>query len=138
MKPSITSESYRQPRPTSHSSLLRAWRHSLAALAHPGWINKISDMHLFDKGWEKLREQIFANQQRLGVIPQGTQLTPWPKDILPKWDTLPDENKKLFVHQADVFGAYVAYTDHEIGRVIQAVEDMGRLDDASAAMAFTC
>jgi arylsulfatase A-like enzyme len=95
----------------------------------PEWIKTIGDMHLFDKGWEDLREQIFANQQRLGVIPPGTQLTPWPKDILPEWDTLPDENKKLFTRQADVFGAYVAYTDHEIGRVIQAVEDMGKLDN---------
>jgi arylsulfatase A-like enzyme len=95
----------------------------------PEWIKKISDLHLFDQGWEKLREQIFANQQRLGVIPPGTQLTQWPKDILPEWDTLPDENKKLFAHQADVYAAYVAYTDYEIGRVIQAVEDMGKLDN---------
>ncbi len=95
----------------------------------PEWIKTIGDMHLFEKGWEDLRERIFANQQRLGVIPPGTQLTPWPKDILPEWDTLPDENKKLFARQADVFGAYVAYTDHEIGRVIQAVEDMGKLDN---------
>jgi arylsulfatase A-like enzyme len=95
----------------------------------PEWIKTIGDMHLFDQGWEKLREQIFANQQKLGVIPAGTQLTPWPKDILPEWDSLPDENKKLFTRQADVYGAYVAYTDHEIGRVIQAVEDMGKLDN---------
>jgi arylsulfatase A-like enzyme len=93
------------------------------------WIDKISALHLFDKGWEDLRERIFANQQRLGVVPAGTQLTPWPKDILPEWDSLPDENKKLFTRQADVFGAYVAYTDHEIGRVIQAIEDMGKLDN---------
>jgi arylsulfatase len=93
------------------------------------WVDKISAMHLFDKGWEDLRERIFANQQRLGVVPAGTQLTPWPKDILPEWDSLPDENKKLFARQADVYGAYVAYTDHEIGRVIQAVEDMGKLDN---------
>jgi arylsulfatase A-like enzyme len=95
----------------------------------PEWIKTISDMHLFDKGWEALRDQIFANQQKLGVIPPGTQLTPWPKDILPEWDSLPDDSKKLFSHQADVFAAYVAYTDHEIGRVIQAVEDMGKLDN---------
>src|SRR5271156_4813712 len=93
------------------------------------WVDKISAMHLFDQGWEKLREQIFANQQRLGVIPEGTQLTPWPKDILPEWDSLPDENKKLFIKQADVYGAYTAYTDYEIGRVIQAIEDMGKLDN---------
>ena len=102
----------------------------------PEWIKKISDMHLFDKGWEKLREQIFANQKKLGVIPANTQLTPWPVGQpeyggakLAKWDTLSPDEKKLFIRQADVFAAYAAYTDHEIGRVIQAVEDMGKLDN---------
>src|SRR5882762_8247470 len=83
------------------------------------WVDKISAMHLFDKGWNELRETIFANQKKLGVIPANTQLTPWP-DALPKWDTLNADEKKLFVRQADVFAAYAAYTDHEIGRVIQA------------------
>src|SRR5262249_24913160 len=72
--------------------------------------------------------QIFANQKRLGVIPANTQLTPWP-DTLPKWDTLSADEKKLFAREAEVFAAYVAYTDHEIGRVIQAVEDLGKLDN---------
>jgi arylsulfatase A-like enzyme len=94
----------------------------------PEWIKKIGDMHLFDKGWNNLREQIFANQKRLGVIPQGTQLTPWP-DSLPKWDTLNADERKLFARQADVFAAYVAYTDNEIGRVIQTVQDLGKLDN---------
>jgi len=94
----------------------------------PEWIKKISDMHLFDKGWNDLREQIFANQKKLGVIPPGTQLTAWP-DSLPKWDTLNANEKKLFVRQADVFAAYVAYTDHEIGRVIQSVQDLGKADN---------
>ena len=85
-------------------------------------------MHLFDQGGKKLRETIFANQKRLGVIPSGTQLTPWP-DVLAKWDTLNANEKKLFVRQADIFAAYVAYTDHEIGRVIQAIEDLGKLDN---------
>ena len=95
----------------------------------PEWIKKISDMHLFDKGWNALRDQIFANQKRLGVIPQDAKLTPWPDDLLKNWDTLNDEEKKLFIRQADVYAAYLAYTDHEIGRVIQAVEDMGKLDN---------
>ena len=60
--------------------------------------------------------------------PADAKLTPWPKD-LPEWDTLSWDEKKLFIKQADVFGAYLAYTDHEIGRVIQAVEDMGKLND---------
>jgi arylsulfatase len=92
------------------------------------WIDKISAMHLFDKGWNALREEIFANQKRLGVIPAGTQLTPWP-DSLPKWETLTAEQKKLYAREADVFAAYVAYTDNEIGRVIQAVADLGKLDN---------
>ncbi len=62
------------------------------------------------------------------MIPENAQLTPWP-DSLPKWDTLNADEKKLYTRQADVFAAYVAYTDHEIGRVIQAVEDMGKLDN---------
>jgi arylsulfatase len=94
----------------------------------PEWIEKISAMHLFDKGWNALRETIYADQKQLGVIPAGTELTPWP-DILPKWDTLSADEKKLFTRQVDVFAAYVAYTDHEIGRVIQAVEDLGKLDN---------
>lgn len=95
----------------------------------PDWVKKISDMHLFDQGWNNLREQIFANQKKLGVIPQDAQLTPWPKDLLQEWDSLSETQKKLFIRQADIYAAYLAYTDHEIGRVIQAVQDMGELDN---------
>jgi arylsulfatase len=95
----------------------------------PEWVKKISDMHLFDQGWNKLREQIFANQKRLGVIPQNAKLTPWPDDLIKTWDRLNDDEKKLFIRQAEVFAAYAAYADNEIGRVIQAVEDMGKLDN---------
>jgi arylsulfatase A-like enzyme len=90
------------------------------------WIEKFHGK--FDMGWEKLREEIFANQKRLGVIPPNTQLTPWP-DVLPKWDSLSVIQKKLYVREAEVFAAYAAYTDYEIGRVIQAVEDMGKLEN---------
>ena len=93
------------------------------------WADKISAMHLFDQGWNKLREQIFENQKRLGVVPANAQLTPWPKDLLKEWDQLSADEKKLFIRQVEVFAAYAAYTDHEIGRVIQAVEDMGKLDN---------
>jgi len=93
------------------------------------WVDKISAMHLFDGGWNKLRETIFANQKKLGVIPPDTKLTPWPNDLLKEWDQLNADEKKMFIRQADVFAAYVAYTDDEIGRVIQAVDDMGKLDN---------
>jgi arylsulfatase len=95
----------------------------------PEWIKKVSDMHLFDKGWNALRERIFENQKRLGVIPADAKLTPWPDKLLKRWDALSAEEKKLFVRQVDVYAAYLAYTDHEIGRVIDAIERMGKLDD---------
>ena len=98
------------------------------------WIDKFHGK--FDMGWEKLREQIFANQKRLGVIPPETQLTPWPdgQDAyggakLPRWDSLSLIQKTLYAREAEVFAAYTAYTDHEIGRVIQEVQDEGKLDN---------
>ena len=92
----------------------------------PEWIEKFKGK--FDMGWNALRDVIFANQKRLGVLPEDAQLTEWP-DSLAKWETLTVDEKKLFTRQAEVFAAYTAYTDHEIGRVIQHVEDMGELDN---------
>ncbi len=98
------------------------------------WIDKFKGK--FDMGYEKLREQIFENQKRLGVIPPNTTLTPWPEGQaayggakLPRWGSLSDVDKKMYAREAEVYAAYTAYTDHEIGRVIQAVQDMGKLDN---------
>jgi arylsulfatase len=93
----------------------------------PEWIAKFKGK--FDHGWNEERERIFANQKKLGVIPADAKLTPWPKDLLPEWNTLNADQKKMFARQAEVYAAYLAYTDHEIGRVIQAVEDLGKLDN---------
>jgi len=95
----------------------------------PEWIKKASDLHLFDQGWNKLRDTIFANQKRLGVIPQDAKLTPWPDKLLKNWDQFTPDEKKMLLRQVDVYAAYLMYTDHEIGRVIQAVQDMGKLDN---------
>ena len=95
----------------------------------PEWIKKISDMHLFDKGWNALREEILENQKKLGVVPQNAKLTAWPDNLLKRWDALSADEKKMFLRQVDVYAAYLAYTDHEIGRVIQAVEDLGKLEN---------
>jgi len=98
------------------------------------WIDKFHGK--FDMGWEKLREQIFENQKRLGVIPSNTTLTPWPDGQaeyagakLPKWDSLSEAEKKMYAREAEVFAAYTAYTDYEIGRVIDEVQKMGKLDN---------
>jgi len=93
------------------------------------WVDKISAMHLFDGGWNQLRDTIFSNQKMLGVIPHDTQLEPWPTKILKNWDDCTPEEKKLFIKQVEIFAAYEAYNDSEIGRVIQSIEDMGKLEN---------
>ena len=93
------------------------------------WVDKIRAMKLFDGGYEKLRETIFENQKKLGVIPANTRLSPWPGDMLTPWDKLTADEKKLFIRQVEIFAAYAAYNDYEIGRVIQHFQDLGRLDN---------
>ncbi len=95
----------------------------------PEWIKKAQDLNLFDKGWNAVREQIYENQKKLGLIPQNTKLTPWPDDLLKRWETLTPDEQKLFKRQVEVYAAYLMYTDHEIGRVVQTIQDMGKLDN---------
>lgn len=93
----------------------------------PEWVAKFSGQ--FDQGWNHYRDETFKRQKELGVIPANATLTPWPSDMLKEWDSLSADEKKMFARQAEVYAAYLAYTDHEIGRVIQAVEDLGELDN---------
>lgn len=92
------------------------------------WVDKIEAMHLFDEGWNKLTERIFENQKKLGVIPPNAKLPEWP-DFLPKWESLSDDQKKLYLKQINTWAAYMAYSDHEIGRVIDTVEKLGQMDN---------
>jgi arylsulfatase A-like enzyme len=69
----------------------------------------------------RMREQILARQIELGVVPKGTKLAPKPEAI-PDWETLSADEKKLFTRQAEVFAAFLDMTDHEVGRVIDAIE----------------
>jgi len=82
----------------------------------------------FDQGWDKLREQTIARQIALGVVPKGTVLAAKPKEIK-DWDALPADEKRLFARQAEVYAAFAEMTDAEIGRLLKAVADMGKLDN---------
>jgi len=90
------------------------------------WIAKYKGK--FDQGWDKLREETLARQIKLGVVPAGTKLAPKPEAIK-DWDKLTRDEKKLFARQMEVFAGFGEYTDHEIGRLIQAVEETGQLDN---------
>ncbi len=82
----------------------------------------------FDQGWDKMREETLARQIKLGVVPPGTQLAPKPPAIR-DWDALSADEKRLFTRQAEVFAAFAEYTDHEIGRMLKAFEDVGQADN---------
>lgn len=82
----------------------------------------------FDQGWDKIREESLARQIALGVVPQGTKLAPKPPAIK-DWDTLSADEKRLFTRQAEVFAAFVEYTDSEVGRMLKAFEEVGQADN---------
>lgn len=90
------------------------------------WIAKYQGK--FDQGWDKLREETFARQKAAGVIPANAELTPRPKE-LPAWDSLNPEQKTVLARQAEVWAAFMAHTDKEVGRVLQAVKDEGKGDN---------
>ena len=90
------------------------------------WIDRFKGQ--FDQGWDKVREETFARQKELGVVPANTILTPRPKAI-PAWDTLSADDKRLYARMQEVFAGFLAYTDDEIGRMIKAIEQLGELDN---------
>ncbi len=90
------------------------------------WIAKYHGK--FDGGWDQFREETLARQIKLGVVPPGTKLAPKPEAIK-DWDQLTDNEKKLFARQMEVYAGFGEYTDTEIGRVIQAVEQTGQMDN---------
>ena len=90
------------------------------------WIEK--NKGRFDGGWDKMREETLARQIKLGVVPQGTKLAGKPKDIK-DWDKLSADEKKLFARQMEVFAGFGEFCDHEIGRMFDAIGEIGQLDN---------
>jgi arylsulfatase len=90
------------------------------------WIEKWKGR--FDQGWDKVREETLARQIAQGVVPAGTRLAPKPAAIK-DWDKLSADEKRLFSRQAEVFAAFLEYTDHEIGRMLAAFDEVGEADN---------
>lgn len=82
----------------------------------------------FDMGWEKYREVVFENQQRLGIVPRETRLTPRP-DWVPAWDSLSDKQKKVYNALFENYAGYFAFTDHEVGRLLEAIKELPDADN---------
>jgi arylsulfatase len=82
----------------------------------------------FDRGWDAIREETFARQKDLGVIPKDAELTARPKEI-PAWDETPDDMKPIFARQMEVYAGFMEHTDHHVGRVIDTLEELELLDD---------
>jgi arylsulfatase A-like enzyme len=80
----------------------------------------------FDQGWDRLREEVFARQQQLGVIPAGAELTPR-DDAFPAWDDVPDHLKAYYARQMEVYAGYSENADYNVGRVIDAIDELGEL-----------
>ena len=90
------------------------------------WADKYKRM--FDQGWDKLREETFARQKQFGVIPAGTELTP--RDAaFPAWSDLSDDLKKFYARQMEVYSGFSENADHNVGRVIDSIEDLGEIDN---------
>ena len=92
----------------------------------PEWIDKFEGQ--FDQGWDALREETFARQKNQGVIPADTSLTPRPAQI-PAWASLPAEQRKLLSRQMEIYAAFLAHTDHEIGRLLESVRQGPQADN---------
>ncbi|HMK08525.1 MAG TPA: arylsulfatase, partial [Anaerolineales bacterium] len=82
----------------------------------------------FDQGWDALREEVIARQKKLGVIPENTVLTPRP-DVFPAWDSLDADSKKLYARQMEVYAGYEANCDWNVGRLLDAIDEMGDMDN---------
>jgi len=92
----------------------------------PEWIEKFKGQ--FDQGWDELRREIYERQLLLGVIPEGTALTARPDEV-PSWDEYPDRYKPVASRLMEVFAGFLAHTDAQIGRVLDALEQMGEMDN---------
>jgi len=90
------------------------------------WADKYKGQ--FDEGWDNVREKTFARQKAMGLIPANTKLPPKARDIK-DWDALTANEKKLFARQAEVFAGFLEQTDHEVGRLVTAIEDIGEMDN---------
>jgi len=90
------------------------------------WIAKFKGQ--FDSGWDVYREQVFARQKKQGVIPADARLTERP-DSIPAWDSLSADQKRLYAHMMEVYAAALSYMDNQINRILDAIDDTGRLDN---------
>jgi arylsulfatase len=89
----------------------------------------------FDEGWDAIRQEILDRQIKLGIVPEGTKLAPKPKAI-PEWESLSADQKRLYTKQVEVFAAFVDMTDYEIGRLINALDEIGQTENTMVIFVY--
>jgi len=82
----------------------------------------------FDAGWDAWREETFARQQSMGLLPETTELSPRP-DWVPAWDALSDEERRVYARFMECFAGYLSHADEQIGRLLDCLRDLGELDN---------
>ncbi|WP_027368993.1 arylsulfatase [Desulfocurvibacter africanus] len=90
------------------------------------WIDKYKGR--FDMGWDEYRKAVFERQKALGLLPTGAELSDHDPDV-PAWDSLPEEARRMYARQMEVYAAFMEQTDHHFGRVMDFVETLGELDN---------
>ena len=90
------------------------------------WIEKYKGQ--FDDGWDALREETLQKQKALGVVPQNAVLAPKPSDMK-DWDSLSDDERRLFALQMETYAGFTEHTDNEVGRLVDAIDEIGALDN---------
>ncbi len=90
------------------------------------WIEKYKGQ--FDSGWEQLRQETFARQKEMGIIPENSVLAPMPADM-EEWEALGDDERALFALQMETFAGFAEHTDNEVGRLVDAIDEVGELEN---------
>ena len=82
----------------------------------------------FDHGWDRWRDEVFARQQASGLLPPGTALSERPHWV-PAWDSLGDDERRLYARMMEVYAGFLTHTDEQVGRVLDAIDALGELDN---------
>jgi arylsulfatase A-like enzyme len=96
------------------------------------WIDRYKGK--FDKGWDKVREEVLERQKKMGIVPANTKLAP-PNEGVQRWDDLSNDEKRLFARFMECYAGFLSHTDYQIGWMIEFLKEIGKLE---STLIFVC